>query len=120
MNRDGREKVRAVARSWPTLRTRTRIALALASCVWAAVLVAAGLGTLTSLRPGGLSGLERLGTGVAMAAAGQFVFLVLVADRLFPRANRRLVIVAEAVVFALFLAGLASAALGVLNTGSPA
>jgi hypothetical protein len=75
---------------------------------------------LTTLRPGGLSGLERLGTGLSLAAAGQFVFLVLVADRFFPGANRRLVIVSESVVFALFLVGLASVAAGVLHSGSPA
>lgn len=78
------------------------------------------MGALTSLRLSGLSGVERVGLGVALAAAGQLVFLVLVADRFFPRANRRLVMVSELVVFVLFLAGLASAAIGVLFSASQA
>jgi hypothetical protein len=88
--------------------------------MWSGVMLAAGLGTLTSLGPMGLSALERLGMGVALAAAGQFVFLVLVADRFFPQANRRLVVVSESIVFALFVAGLASVALDAMNSKAPA
>lgn len=99
-------------------RARARLILAVAACVWASVLLGSGLGALTSLRPAGLSGLERVGLGVALAAAGQLVFLVLVADRFFPKADRRLVMISELVVFVLFLAGLASIAVGVLYPGT--
>lgn len=92
--------------------------LAVASCVWAAVMLGAGLAMLTSLRPLGLSGVLRIGAGLTLASAGQFIFLVLVADRFFPDANRRLVITAEAFVFAVFMVGLISAAAGVLGIAS--
>lgn len=94
--------------------------LAVAACVWAAVMLWAGLAMLTSLRPLGLSGLSRVGAGLTLAAAGQFVFLVLVADRFFPHAHRRLVMAAEAFVFAVFMIGLISAAAGVLGSDNGA
>lgn len=97
-------------------RRKPRVMLAVAACIWAAVMLWAGLAMLTSLRPLGLSGLSRVGAGLTLAAAGQFVFLVLVADRFFPHAHRRMVMAAEAVVFALFMVGLVSAAAGVLGS----
>lgn len=53
--------------------------------------------------------------GVAGLAAGQFVFMVLVADRWFPRASRRFVRVAEAITFGVFVVGLMAAAVIALN-----
>lgn len=47
--------------------------------------------------------------GLAAASGGLFVFMVLVADRWFPRANRRWVVVVEWATFVLF----AAAAVGV-------
>jgi hypothetical protein len=47
--------------------------------------------------------------GLAGLAAGQFVFMVLVADRWFPRASRRFVRVAEAITFGVFAVGLLAA-----------
>lgn len=58
--------------------------------------------------PGPLPLPEHLFTflGLAAVAGGQFVFMVLVADRAFSRASRRLTFAAELVAFAAFVIGL--------------
>ena len=62
--------------------------------------------------------------GSALLAGGQFLFLVLVADRVFPRASSRLVWGAEVLLFAAFVVGLGAAlymlAVGVGGLGLPA
>lgn len=47
--------------------------------------------------------------GSALLAGGQFLFLVLVADRVFPRASSRLVWAIEVLLFAAFVLGLGAA-----------
>lgn len=47
--------------------------------------------------------------GVALLSGGQFLFLVLVADRMFPRASSRLVWMVEVLLFAAFVGGLGGA-----------
>ncbi|MBL8760661.1 MAG: hypothetical protein JNL50_05095 [Phycisphaerae bacterium] len=44
--------------------------------------------------------------GLSLLAGGQFLFLVLVADRVFPRASSRVVWAVEVVLFAAFVLGL--------------
>lgn len=53
--------------------------------------------------------------GVALLAGGQFLFLVLVADRAFPRASSGLVWAIEVLLFSAFIVGL-GAALYLLST----
>lgn len=62
-----------------------------------------------------LKGISFLG-GVTMAAGGQLVFMVLVADRLFPYASRRLMLGLELASFLTFLSGL-GAVLWALQAG---
>lgn len=54
--------------------------------------------------------------GVTMAAGGQLVFMVLVADRVFPGASRRLMLGLELASFLAFLGGL-GAVLWALQAG---
>ena len=60
-----------------------------AGAAWAAGLVLAGLWVLLPAPAG--QGVVRLpaAAGVALICGGEFVFMVLVADRVFPRAQRR-------------------------------
>lgn len=53
--------------------------------------------------------------GLALLAGGQFLFLVLVADRAFPRASSGLVWAIEVLLFSAFIVGL-GAALYLLST----
>lgn len=77
----------------PMSREMSLTLLTLAATVWAGVMVVAGLWLLAD-GPGRWPLLPpvapRLG-GVILLAAGQFLFMSLVADRWFPRADRRVV-----------------------------
>lgn len=83
---------------------------AAAATTWAATLLLTGLWVA-------MNGPERwpvprelcLMGGSALLAGGQFLFLVLVADRVFPRASSRLVWAIEALLFAAFVLGLGAA-----------
>jgi hypothetical protein len=55
-------------------------------------------------------------SGLTMAAGGQLVFMVLVADRVFPGASRRMMLALELVSFLAFLSGL-GAVLWALQAG---
>lgn len=74
----------------PMTRPMSLTLLTLAATVWAAVMVVGGLWLLAEgparwpLVP---TAAPRLG-GVILVAAGQFLFMYLVADRWFPRASR--------------------------------
>lgn len=88
------------------------VSLSLVTCVavvWASALFLAGLWLLFSV-PGRLPALSapcQVG-GWAAIAAGQFVFMVLVADRLFPLVGRRpMTWVVEMACFLIFLGGAA-------------
>lgn len=76
------------------------------AAVWAAVMVLLGLGVLIDGR-GALPVPESLFSflGLGAISGGQFVFMVLVADRLFPHANRRMTALAEVVAFTFFSVG---------------
>lgn len=86
--------------------------------VWGGVLVVSGLSLLASTGEGSMSWLAPLVTGRPAAvvagftavAMGQFVFMVLVADRLFPRFANRFGWRIEVVTAAVMVAGLAATA----------
>lgn len=98
---------------------------ATAATTWAATLLLTGLWVA-------MNGPERwpvprelcLMGGSALLAGGQFLFLVLVADRAFPRASSRLVWAVEVLLFFAFVLGLGAAlymlAVGVGGLGLPA
>lgn len=85
-------------------------ARAAAATTWAATLLLTGLWVA-------MNGPERwpvprelcLMGGSSLLAGGQFLFLVLVADRVFPRASSRLVWAIEVLLFAAFVLGLGAA-----------
>lgn len=85
-------------------RTNLAVLLALGT-LWAALLVVGG-SLLPSIlrRAWPASGLSALLLGLTVVVAGQYVFLTVVADRLFPRASRRLVAGAELALGALMVA----------------
>lgn len=80
-----------------------------AACTWAGLMTVVGLWAIVRAP-------ERWPTfghlfpfgGVAFLLGGQFVFMVLVADRLFPRASRLMVTTLESLCFLGFIAGLAA------------
>ena len=74
--------------------------------VWAGAMVVTGLWTmLADPAPWPVVAPVRWLVGPTLAAGGLFVFMVLVADRLFPRASRPMILMAEAGCFAAFVAG---------------
>jgi hypothetical protein len=75
---------------------------------WAGVMTVLGLGALLSA-PARWPLFEPhlLLVGVMLLAGGQYVFMVLVADRAFPSASQRLTMSMELTSLGLFLAGLA-------------
>lgn len=92
------------------MRRLLYLALTLPSLLWAAGLVVLGLALLGHGAAGGhlpqvVRGREWL--GMAGVAGGLFVFMLLVADRWFPRAFPRTVAILEGVVFAVFVMTLA-------------
>lgn len=82
--------------------------LALLATAWSLAWVLIGTWLLASA-PALLPGFEGpcRGGGIASIAAGQFLFMVLVADRLLPRAGWRLTWWCEVGALSAFLAGLA-------------
>jgi len=86
--------------------------------LWAGTLVVSG----ATLAGGGSPIATSLGTlgvlaGVTFVAAGQFVFMVVVADRMFPRVERRVRASGEAFVAAALLLGLLTVGGLVLSGG---
>lgn len=79
----------------------------LAAAAWAWLMVVCGWWAILSgpLEWPILRGMSLL-SGLTMAAGGQLVFMVLVADRVFPGASRRMMLGLELVSFLAFLAGL--------------
>lgn len=91
-----------------------------AATAWAAVLVLSGLWVMFSvpmqvpiLKPSWC-----VPFGLAVAAGGQFVFMILVADRMFPSADRRLVGLIEAACFLAFVGGVGLTAWLVMHAGT--
>ncbi|MEO1277713.1 MAG: hypothetical protein AAFV77_02020 [Planctomycetota bacterium] len=95
-------------------------ALALVATVWAAALVIAGLWLVFSAGPRWpmFSVPATLGGWTAMAM-GTFVFMFLVADRIFPQAGRTVGWVAEVAFVVLFTVGGIATALALWFGGSP-
>lgn len=98
---DASPKSAAKVRIW-ALATRT-----VAFTLWAGVLAVVGLRLVLpssddslQFRPVMLAG------GVMALGGGHFVFMTMVADRLFPRARRGIVAAAELVSFSAFVLGL--------------
>ncbi|MFZ4576092.1 MAG: hypothetical protein ACOYN0_17035 [Phycisphaerales bacterium] len=89
-----------------------------AASLWAGVMVILGLVVLFE-GPGPLPFPPQLFAllGVAAVAGGQFVFMVLVADRLLRGAHRRAVVMIEVGTFALFVAGV-GATMGLFAMGT--
>lgn len=89
-----------------------------AASLWAGVMIVLGLVVLFD-GPGPLPFPRQFFTflGVAAVAGGQFVFMVLVADRLVRGAHRRVVVMIEVVTFAMFVLGV-GATLGLLAMGT--
>jgi len=77
------------------------------ACVWAGVMSILGLIVLAD-GPGALPVPDVLFSflGLGAVSGGQFVFMVLVADRLFPAAYHRMAVLAEGVAFSLFVIGI--------------
>lgn len=88
-----------------------RAVAGLMAVAWGATLCVLGLAWAGESQAAFLAPGAVRAAGLAGLAAGQFVFMVLVADRWFPRASRRFVRVAEAITFAVFVGGLLAAAL---------
>ncbi len=90
------------------MRNALHFALTLPALLWAAGLVVVG-SMLLDAADGPLASVVRgrLWLGLAGVAAGLFVFMLMVADRWFPRALPRAVATLEAAVFAVFVLALA-------------
>lgn len=89
-----------------------------AAWLWGGAMGVAGLWALLSAPREwpAFAGLWRAG-GLAALGAGLFVFMVLAADRLFPRADRGLVAGAELGAMGVFLAGLVLAVVSAADGG---
>ncbi len=75
-----------------------------AATLWSSVLSITGLwAMLSASREWPMFGPAWIVAGLAGVAAGLFVFMVLVADRLVPHASRRLVVTAEMIVMVSFV-----------------
>ncbi|MEC9374667.1 MAG: hypothetical protein VYC34_12520 [Planctomycetota bacterium] len=101
------------------VRILNMTALVALGSLWAGILVVIGAMLVAGAMPGGLAAPQLRGVasilGLTFLAAGEFVFLVLVADRLFPKASPRLTRVVEAAVGGLLLFGVAGVALNLLT-----
>lgn len=95
------------------MRAANLTALLVFGTLWAGLLVVGGAMLAASARESAYAAL--LTGGSTAIAAGSFVFQVVVADRVFPRVDRRLADVAEAALAALLVLGLGLTAL--LATG---
>ncbi|MBK9189009.1 MAG: hypothetical protein IPM33_08645 [Phycisphaerales bacterium] len=82
-------------------------AVSILAILWAGVMSLLGLIVLAD-GPGALPVPDALFSflGLGAVSGGQFVFMVLVADRLFPAASRRMAVLAEGVALALFVLGI--------------
>ncbi len=87
--------------------------------LWAGTLVVSGA-AMASGRSPVASSMGTLGVlaGVTFVAAGQFVFMVVVADRLFPRVERRVRASGEAFVAAALLLGIITVGGAILGGGA--
>jgi len=92
-----------------TTSSHGSVVLMLASLAWAMLMLLLGLGSMVfgvGIVPIPVSAAWFL--GLSGVAGGQFVFMVLVADRIVPRAPRSLVGTAELGAFVVFVLGIAT------------
>src|SRR5262245_50187989 len=94
----------------------SRLVMTTAAIAWASLMLFGGLFVLTR----GMGHLPvplevARGLGIAAVGGGQFLFMVLVADRSFPRASRGLVLVLECAAFLVFAVGLVLLFRGLTN-----
>jgi hypothetical protein len=101
-------------------RSLTLTALLLAATVWAATLVLLGLWMVFDGPPAPRISLSvRLPLGAAGIAMGLFVFMVRVADRVFPQIGRRLCMwPLEMSIFLVFILGVVTAWLMAFSGGT--
>ncbi|TVQ64190.1 MAG: hypothetical protein EA379_02310 [Phycisphaerales bacterium] len=97
------------------LRWVNLLALVALGTVWAGLLVVGGYALASyGWFASGASARAGLAGGLTAIAAGQFVFLVVVGDRLFPGASRVSVMVAELGFGSLFVIGAAMTAMSLV------
>ncbi len=96
--------------SVPVRRSVTRAAVCAAAGAWAATMVLTGLWFLFSAPLHGSMFPRAVGdaAGVTLVFMGQFTFLKMVADRVFPNASRGLTSTMEVGCFLIFAAGAAA------------
>lgn len=89
---------------------------------WSAALTVVGLWSVFSPPASGVMSVSLVagGVGCAALAGGQLVFLVCVAGRAFPRADRRLTVPAESLLVLLMAGGLLAASGGIFLHGGTA
>lgn len=97
----------------------TVAALAALGTLWAAVLVVGGA-VLATLGPGHWPemGLGSLLAGLTAVAAGEFVFLAIVGDRLFPASRRTLLGAGELIFGGAFVLGAIGTVAALLAAGA--
>ena len=89
----------------------TDLLVRLAALAWATLLVVAGLWSFAMRNEISAIPAEVLPlVGIGLLGAAQFIYMVLFADRLFPRAHPFIVNVGELLSFLIFVAGLVLAA----------
>ncbi len=95
------------------------VALMGAGLVWSVSLGVMGLWMIYEDHQGALSsGMVSVSAGVAALCAGQIVFLMCIADRLFPNAHRFLVRGLEGVLGAIFFVSILVLAVGSIMSAS--
>ena len=98
------------------MRTMNLSALLVFGTLWAGLLVVGGALFAATSRETVYAAL--LTGGATSIIAGQFVFLVVVADRVFPRVDRRLADVTEASLAGLIILGVGLTALQLTGGGA--
>jgi hypothetical protein len=89
----------------------TDLLVRLASLAWATLLVAGGLWAIaTRDRIAAIPAEVLPSIGIGLLGAAQFIYMVLFADRLFPKAHPLIVNAGELLSFLMFVAGLVLAA----------
>ncbi|MEO1007838.1 MAG: hypothetical protein AAFX79_04685 [Planctomycetota bacterium] len=122
-DQDSTPRPPALAGRLPSPRTLRRLTLGVlvgVASVWSASLVVAGLWLAFSARQTWpmFSSAALLG-GVTAIAMGVFVFMFLVADRLFPKAGRHVGWIIEVAIVVLICAGLVATAWAVWSGAGP-
>ncbi len=104
----------------PVRRSVSLAMVCLAAGVWAGTMVLTGLWFVFSAPLHGSMFPRAMSdtAGVTLVFMGQFTFMKMVADRLFPRANRTLTSTLEAGCFLVFLIGAAATVWPLVSGGA--